>query len=373
MRFLHLADLHLGWVPGFLPPELAADFQRRRDGLLDQAAELALAAGSGIEMVVIAGDLFETHRPDAALVERVLRTLARLEAAGVRVVTVPGNHDEITYHDSVYRQRAAHWPGLLVQNPHPAPVGVAELAGGPVHLYSLAYTGGITGRPNAFPAARGEGLHLAVFHGSLDWDTGERSLPLSSAVLAAAGYGYVALGHIHRPETVRVGRGLAVYPGAVAGKGFSDPGTGAFTVADLTESGATLREVAATGLPEFETLTLDAGAFSGAEELLQVLRSKGSTDLCLQVHLTGSLGFELDPDRLAAALAADFYYLEILDDTDSVSPELLRQWAGEVTLRGQFVRRLEAALAGAGSERERQVLQRALRFGLAALKGGEVR
>ncbi|WP_324667949.1 hypothetical protein [Geochorda subterranea] len=46
-----------------------------------------------------------------------LEQFRRLEAAGVRVVTVPGNHDEITCADSVYRERASEWPGLLVQSP----------------------------------------------------------------------------------------------------------------------------------------------------------------------------------------------------------------------------------------------------------------
>ncbi len=57
-------------------------------------------------MVIIAGDLFETHKPEPALVEEVVAQLERLERAGVAVVTVPGNHDEITYADSVYRVHA---------------------------------------------------------------------------------------------------------------------------------------------------------------------------------------------------------------------------------------------------------------------------
>ncbi len=99
-----------------------------------------------------------------------------------------------------------------------------------MHVYGLAYTGGLTADAAAhctnFRGWIGDGVHLAVFHGSLDWDAGDRSLPLMSAALAAAGYDYVALGHIHRPGEKKVGPGLAVYPGMVEGKGFSDPGVG---------------------------------------------------------------------------------------------------------------------------------------------------
>ena len=109
-----------------------------------------------------------------------------------------------------------------------------EAQGETVHLYSLAYTGGITQTQPAisqFPRLDEPGIHLAAFHGTLGDSLGERSLPLDPAALGQAGYHYVALGHIHKPGEVRMGRGLAVYPGAVEGKGFDDPGTGQFTIA----------------------------------------------------------------------------------------------------------------------------------------------
>lgn len=66
---------------------------------------------------------------------------------------------------------------------------------------------------------------IGAFHGSLDWEgLGDRSLPLSSTKLADAGYKYIALGHYHRFSSKVVGNGLAVYPGAVEFKNFSDPG-----------------------------------------------------------------------------------------------------------------------------------------------------
>ncbi len=84
-----------------------------------------------------------------------------------------------------------------------------------------------------FPRVDEDGVHIAVFHGSLDWDAGDRSLPLLSDALATAGYDYIALGHIHKPSEHKVGTGLAVYPGAIEGKSFSDLGVGQFTVVSI--------------------------------------------------------------------------------------------------------------------------------------------
>ena len=60
---------------------------------------------------MIVGDLFETHCPEEPLVAAAVAQLRRLEQAGIPVVTVPGNHDEITYPNSVYQTRRDDWPG----------------------------------------------------------------------------------------------------------------------------------------------------------------------------------------------------------------------------------------------------------------------
>ena len=223
IRVLHLADLHLGWSPTFMG-NLQEERQRERDDLLKRAVDYVLSEKGAIQMVIIAGDLFETHRPDPALEDAVVKDLRRLIDNGISVVTVPGNHDEISYHDSVYRRRAANWPGILVQNPYPERVANLEINNTPIYLYSLAYTGGLT-KPimdatNLPKSGDTPGVHIGIFHGSLDWDAGDRSLPLASDALATAGYDFVALGHIHKYQEKKKGKTFFLYPGAIEAKSF---------------------------------------------------------------------------------------------------------------------------------------------------------
>lgn len=376
-RTLHLADLHLGWSPRFLGV-LEADRRAERNRLLEKAVDLVLSPGSGIGLVIIAGDLFEDHRPEGSLVTFVLSQLRRLEGAGVRMVTVPGNHDEISYPDSVYRQKSSEWPGVLVQNPNPALAATLDIEGTRYHIYSLAYTGGLT-RASApladFPSATGPGKHIAVFHGSLDWNAGERSLPLSGAGLARAGYDYIALGHIHRhgvralsggqPLSETLPRGAAVYPGMVEGKGFGDPGEGFFTVVDLGET-ASLQRVPA-GVRPVRSEAVDAGAFGSLDELAEVLSSRGVGQSIQRFRLNGSPSFPVDNTALSQKVGSRFYHLEILDETEFLSPETIVRLVNEPTIRGQFVRRLRRALHAEAEESRRKMLERALRLGLAAL------
>ena len=370
-RVLHLADLHLGYRPD-LPAPVQEEVYRERNGVLQAAVDLALDPAREIRLVLIAGDLFETHRPEAALVEDVIRQLGRLEAAGIRVVTVPGNHDEITYNDSVYRREARRWPGLLVTAPMPDRVASLELNGTPCNLVAMAYTGGVTrvdGPLKAFPPAEGEGVHLAVFHGSLDWDGGERSLPLDGEALAAVGYDYIALGHIHRGGRRQLGTGLANYAGMVAGKGFADPGVGCWTIVALGDGPARVEEVPAAVTP-WRVLELDVTPFSEPEELEEAIREVLAPGSLIQVRMTGDLAFSLDLPGLAARLAPLCRHLDVVDATRGLAPRLLEAVAAEPTIRGLFVRRLQDQLAAAAPE-EGEVIRRALRRGLLALQGGD--
>lgn len=369
IRILHLADLHLGWSPQFVGEREPAR-RAERDRLLERAADFALSPRSGIGLVVLAGDIFETHRPEPALVAGVMHQLRRLETAGIGVVTVPGNHDEITYHDSVYRQKAGEWPGLLVQNPMPACAGTISVAGVPCHIYSLAYTGGLTRTVppiSDFPRLDRPGKHVGIFHGSLDWDAGERSLPLQSAALARAAYDYIALGHLHLHSVREVGRGKAVYPGAIEGKAFTDPGVGFYTVAEIGDS-ITVRQVPA-GIRPIRSTDLDAGSYSSSDELAAAIRAMGESTI-QRVRLVGNPDFPLDPAEILETTRDRFYHLELVDETEFLSLRAMEQWATEPTIRGQFLRRMRSALEQESDEGRRRIIERALRLGLTALRGG---
>lgn len=372
IRCLHLADLHLGWRPGKLGGR-EEERGRERDQLLKKAVDFALTPASGIRLVLIAGDLFETHRPGTELVEAVLRELRRLEQANIPVLTVPGNHDEITYHDSVYRQRRNDWPGFLVTNPMPEKVAALSIGDTPCHFYAMAYTGGLTKATELlgdFPSPAESGVQIGVFHGSLDWEAGERSMPLSSQGLAAAGYDYVALGHIHRYQEKTVNRTLMLYPGAVEGKSFADPGTGNFTVVEVGDGSPVVEQVPAA-VRAHRQVKIDVSGMETEAELEKELKKTAAPDALVQIRLVGVFSFLPNLERLAAGLQDGFYHLEICDETEHFNLETLKGWAAEPTLRGAFLRRMLQRVETAAGQEERKIAYLALVKGIAAFAKGE--
>ena len=382
LRILHLADLHLGWEPRFLPEAARSVWQAERDGRLRQAVEYALEPSHGVQMVVIAGDLFERHDPPDELVRAAVEDLARLEQAGVRVVTVPGNHDEITYAGSVYRRWAGRWPGLLVTQPHPAPLGPLAVGGQPVWLYSVAYTGGVT---RAWPPLdrlperqADDGWHVGLFHAAVVEQAhpyaqaaAERSLPVRLEALAACGYHYVALGHVHRHRVFQAGPTVAAYAGAPDAKDFDDPGEGCFTLVTL-DSGVRVERVPFVRRPVL-TVEVDAGLFDSAADLVEQVVRQAQLDrsprALLRVRLVGVAPFRPDPTQLERLLEGRCLHVEVEDQTHSLSPRALADLAREPSVRGLLVRRLSAAIEQAPDDAQRRHLTRALKLALAALEG----
>lgn len=374
IRFLHLSDLHLGWRPSSVEPELARQIQQERDAVLAQAVDYALSPDREIDLVIIAGDLFETHRPGPELVEYAVKQLEKCLAAGKLVITVPGNHDELTYQDSVYREAQERWPGLLVTNPMPELVLEDEIRGHPLYVYSLAYVGGVTRAESPlrdFPRVDREGFHLGIFHGSYNWQGGERSLPLDPEGLAGANYDYVALGHFHSHQVIKAGRGLAVYPGLAAGKGFHDPGTGELVMGEWDPgSGIKLTKLPVQG-PRFEVRQLDISQAADPAALVSLVVGQGDPGALVKIELEGVVDFPVDCRWLQERSRPYFRHLELVDRSYFLSAAHLERLAGEKTITGFFIKRMKERLEQAASEEEKRLLNRALAQGILALQGGK--
>src|SRR5271156_3075834 len=90
MRFVHTADWQLGMPRHFLNGEAQPRYSAaRRDAV---AGLGAIAAETGAEFVVVAGDVFEHNQ----LAPRdVSQSLEAMRAIGVPVYLLPGNHDPL--------------------------------------------------------------------------------------------------------------------------------------------------------------------------------------------------------------------------------------------------------------------------------------
>ena len=265
MKFLHLADLHLGKrVNGF-------DLLEDQRYILEQI--LALCDSNKVDAVVLAGDIYDAPVPPAAACTLLDWFLTQLSARRIAVLAVSGNHDSA--------ERLDYAAGLLAnQNVYiagqfrgaPRQIVLSDRFG-PVEFTLLPFVRTATVRhymPEAdlpdydsavaaalsacAPSAERRVLvaHQMVVAGLCPPQlSGSETAPLTigtvDSVDAAhfAKFSYTALGHIHRAQ--RVGSDTVRYAGAPLCYHLDECGM---------EKSATLVRLGRRGVDDIETLPL---------------------------------------------------------------------------------------------------------------------
>lgn len=269
MKFLHLADLHLGKrVNGFSMLEDQAHILRQILAILDDEQP---------DGVLIAGDVYDKSVPSVEAVELLDGFLTELRARGVPVLLISGNHDSperLAFGGRVMDSCGIHispvYDGAL------APVTLQD-AFGPMHVWLLPFVKPAHVRrwfPDADIESYTDAMAEAVAH--MDIDTAARNVLVThqfvtggtcsgSEELSVGGtdnvdsgvfapFDYVALGHLHGAQ--HIGRETIRYAGSPLKYSFSEARQHkSVTVVTLGEKGdVQVRTVALTPLRELREI-----------------------------------------------------------------------------------------------------------------------
>lgn len=269
MKFLHLADLHLGKrVNGFSMLEDQAHILRQILAILD---------GEQPDGVLIAGDVYDKSVPSVEAVELLDGFLTELRTRGVPVLLISGNHDSperLAFGGRVMDSCGIHispvYDGAL------APVTLHDEFG-PVHVWLLPFVKPAHVRrwfPDADIESYTDAVAEAVAH--MDIDTAARNVLVThqfvtggarsgSEELSVGGtdnvdsgvfapFDYVALGHLHGAQ--HIGRETIRYAGSPLKYSFSEARQHkSVTVVTLGEKGdVQVRTVALTPLRELREI-----------------------------------------------------------------------------------------------------------------------
>lgn len=365
VRLLHTADLHLDGAFAFLGADGGRTHRRQLLATFDRIIEEA--SQGGYDLLIIAGDLFDSSTPSQTTVEHVKR---RLEGLAIPVCLLPGNHDP-DRPGSLYRreQFAANVHVLrdvptMLEFPH---LGLT-IAGSPCsETTNRPALAGVT-RP---VEAR---YFVAVAHGNLQISgyVESENRPLHPAEIAATHADYVALGDWHGWRDCSVDGVSAYYSGAPEPTTRTQRDTGFVASVTLDERGVVVtRRPIGRVRNRNESLDLTQMDYSGL--VTQLLRWADPHTI-LSVQLTGLKAVDayLDLDALYAAVAEHYYGLHLFDDaTTQVNDAMLAQFP-EMQVIGQYVRLLQAEIAGATDPVQRQIAEEALQIGVALLQGKEV-
>jgi len=359
IRILHTADLHLDSPFSGLSPEKARERRRELRELPNRLADLA--AERQVQLVLLAGDLFDGERVFPETVEQTAAALGRM---GCPVFISPGNHDYYRL-GGVYAR--TDWP----ENVHiftEDRLQAVELPELNAVVYGAAFTGPAREQNilDGFSVPEDGRLHLMVLHGDLA-APGSIYGPIGREEAAASGLDCLCLGHVHHALEQQNGRTLCHYPGCPEGRGFDELGDCGVWLGDV-EKGTQQWTFVPTCRRKYQILEVDVTGRDPAAALEAALPAQTAADI-YRVIFTGE-SEALDLEVLRQRFSHRFYSLELRDKT-SVPQDI---WARsrEDNLRGLFLKKLRAQYDAAETEEEREQIVLAVRFGLAALDGRDL-
>ena len=275
---LHTSDWHLGRSFGHV--SLHDDQQQFVDWFVQ------FAVSERVEVVLLAGDVYDRSVPPPHSIELFRSALTRLQGAGIAVVDIAGNHDgpeRVAAYDGlldasgvhirggyqragdVIRLSFADGPLAVVPVPYLDPVMAPDEHGVP---YEVAASGIRLRRPthhavvaSAIDRALRQGIgprSIAVAHGFVTGGGGVPTESESERQLTVGGHGridasvfrpfsYTALGHLHAPQVV--GADHVRYSGAPLAYSFSE----------TKAKQVVLVELSALGIVEVMPVTVPVG------------------------------------------------------------------------------------------------------------------
>ncbi|CAG0996898.1 DNA repair exonuclease [Geobacter sp.] len=363
IRILHTADLHLG-APLKNFGDLA--WERRRDFLKTFDRIITLAIKREVDCLLVAGDLFDATQVDAETVGRVQDGFERLVGRGIRVILIPGTHDNVVSAESVYNRYPFAGVHILKDPVVTEPLAL-EIRGTTVSFYGFAFRSDRSREALESMRRRDAGgLHVGLLHGSLkgspEWEMRKKDIPFTVAELAALELDYVALGHYHSVGCLEEqGRVVACYPGSPEGKKFGENGERHVLIVEVGEGVATVEKVPVQTRIVDERV-VDASLFPEPDALEGELARLASSDLIARVRLVGTVEDPLDTANLVGRLQGKYAWLELVDETDLYNSDHVKRMEREDSIRGLFIRKVHERFGKAESETERELCREALKL-----------
>ncbi|MYL64709.1 exonuclease subunit SbcD [Bacillus hwajinpoensis] len=316
MKLLHTADWHLGKT------------LEGRSRLPEQRAFLEelqmIADEENVDAILMAGDVFDTVNPPAAAETLFYEAAVKLTSRGERpLIIISGNHDNPERLSA--SRPLAHTSGItIIGFPTTDPVNITVRNGQKLSIAALPYPS--ESRLNECltegqeedalqlayddrvkklfsdlsEAGAEDTVHIAMSHiyvaGSRESDS-ERPIQVGGAYTVSANSlpdqaQYVALGHLHRPQTITKGSALARYSGSPLAYSFSE--------ANQAKS-VTMIDVEPDGLAHISEIPLESGkplvrwvADEGIEQVYTWLEEGKDEEawIDLEVHLNDTLSIE---------------------------------------------------------------------------------
>lgn len=371
VSFIHCADIHLDAPFSAMGKENLSS-ERRKDLRKVFGKIINLVLENDADFLLISGDLYEHEYTARSTITWINEQFVRLGSRPV--IIVPGNHDPYV-RNSWYR--SYRWNDnvhiLTTENPEYLDENLN------VYFYGIGFD---TFHQEVIPVQKPpvlqpDRINICLFHGTINMQFTESPYnPVDLDYLAGLGFDYYALGHFHTRNDAFFEKGI-LNPGSPEPFGFDETGEHGVCMVEITRNGGLKRRYSFIKTQErtYYEININVDGIDSQDRLIEriseVLRAYDGSKNIFRINLTGRLSpdFHVDVNYLVQHFGDICFSVQINDSTKPLYN--LDELAGERTLAGVFTRKMKERI-GTANEEEREILERALYFGLEALFEGNV-
>lgn len=350
MKFIHVADVHLGIKPD--RGRIWSD--ERADEIYDSFKDIIkLCEQEKAELLLIAGDLFDAP-PKEQNLKQLDFQLSRL--TGTKTVIIAGANDYIE-EGSVWESYVFNSDVIVMPRDKAANVYFEDI--------NVCITGFSYGKPEyedrileRLKPGREGAYNILLGHGG-----DKMHMPFSKEKLAKTGFDYIALGHVHKPAHIL--KNKMAFAGSLEPLNYTETGRRGYIRGEVDGEGNTTISWIPSNKRSYINMTLELQPDTTNAQLQEIVESeikrrgreniyrillKGTIDSSMEINLSG--------------LTRRYNINELIDRTefDYTIDELYH--GNETTLIGRFIDMFDYD----GTE-EDEIKEKAVSYGIEALLG----
>lgn len=289
--FIHAADIHLG-RPFSNISENTEICKNATQKAFNNLVEFAVS--KNVDFVLIAGDTFDSDEQDFESKLILKEGLKKLEAAGIKVYLICGNHDPLSSYNKttfnfdenskikIVGLNSKFYEDFTVENKNNEPVAL-------IHALSFRENQ-FKENPTKYFSPAQNLFNIGLLHCDLDASKDSPYAPCLKSELDALKYDYWALGHIHIPSEL--------YAGTLQGRNTKETGAHGAKYIKVENGTVIKNSFISLDTVRFEDITVDLSNaiddINAAEIILEELKTLKNSDceyFSVRLNLTGCVDF----------------------------------------------------------------------------------
>lgn len=369
IRLLHTADIHFGKKFVHLGERGPAQRKAIKDAF---SRVVDLAIEREVHGVLLAGDIFDSHRVSELDFQFFVKELTRLSKEGVYSFVIAGNHDYLGDGSVFLRDEFRNNEKIVFFDQDKTRVVIPEFD---LTVFGASCTSKKSTKSplSLFDSSFDTKHGVAVIHGSFaipEKHTPD-SYPFTLQEIENSGLDYIACGDWHSQLELPSKRTKAAYSGSPEVLDFDQTGSGGVLLVEIDS--AVEIEPIHVGKYQFAELELDlTGRENPVDFIEREVAILSGQNMIVSVSLLGVLSPSqlISAARLEEQFQEDFYSIRIEDRTSiEITDEALSSFPEEM-VSGKFVRIMQEKIAQA-DPMQKEILEKALQVGLQQLEGKE--